>query len=223
MFFDLLSDSNAVLKELVFADINKLTEISKFWVITEGISFIGKQESKVDTVFTRNQNNITLVYSGDDVPQLALQAEKDFETLTGGKSQLLLFAHSSNASARMWADHFGEENKTKVTTGRNRGLVMQKGTSTNVGTEKGHKFPPQHFMPYAKTVDLNNRAVYWGLNEGESYFVEDHSAIMETTEKKKSIALQLLGLAGQTEHNTFLPKIALQPTQLFIGAQAEAA
>jgi len=216
LFFDMLTDTNHVLKELVFADITKLTEISKFWVVTEGISFIGKQDSKVDSIFTRNRNNITLIYSGDDVPTLTAQTGNVFDTLTGGNSQFLLFAHSSESSAKKWSERFGEENKTKVTTGSNRGLVFHTGSNTNVSTEKDYKFPPQHFRKLAKTVNINNRAVYWGLNDGECYFIQDESAILETKEKSSSTLLRILGLAGQTEHDMYLPKIALNPTPLAI-------
>ena len=213
LFFDLRSDSNTVLKELVFAEINKLTEISKFWVVTEGISFIGKTDSKVDTVFTKNQNNITLIYSGDDVPALTSQTENVFETLTGGKTKLLLFAHTSGKSAERWSEHFGMENKTKITSGRGRS-TFQIGSNTNssVSTEKDYKFPQQHFMPLAKTVDVNNRAVWWGLNQGECYFVQDNSnAVMETKSKTN-----MMGMVTQTLHDTYLPKIALQPTNLML-------
>ena len=221
LFFDLLTDSNPVLKELVFSAINKLTEVSKFWVITEGISFIGKPESKVDTVFTKNQNNITLVYSGDDVPSLTAQTENVFETLTGGKAKMLLFAHPSARSAKRWSEHFGEINKTKINSTVVRGTFQigsNKGSS--VGTEKDYKFPPEHFMKLAKTTDINNRTVYWGLNEGECYFVQDSMAITETKNKKTGFFTNMMGLAGHDTHDTYLPKIALESTPLQIESRA---
>jgi hypothetical protein len=145
-----------------------------------------KADSKVDTVFVKNRNNITLIYSGDDIPSLTSQTENTFETLTGGNAQFLLFAHSSERSAEKWSEHFGKENKTKITsaTGRNT-FQIGINSNTSVSTEKDYKFPPQHFRKLAKTVDINNRAVYWGLDEGECYFIQDDSAIMETQEKSR--------------------------------------
>jgi hypothetical protein len=217
LFFDLLTDSNSVLKELVFADIIKLTEMCKFWVITEGISFIGKPDSKVDVAFTKNQKNITLIYSGEDVPMLTSQTENTFETLTGGNAQLLLFAHTSGRSAERWSEHFGKENKTKLNVGTGRS-TFQIGSNSNssVTTEKDYKFPPQHFMQLAKATDINNRTVYWGLNGGECYFIKDNSAIIETTEKKSDLFSTIMGTGGHTTHDTYLPKLALQPTLLAI-------
>jgi len=118
IFFDLLNDTNPVLKELVFSDISRLTGLGKFWVITEGVSFMGKEDSKVDAVLTKNRNNISLVYSGEDVPVLTSQKEEVFKTLVGGNSQLLLLAHASASGAEKWADHFGKKHKTKVTRGK---------------------------------------------------------------------------------------------------------
>jgi hypothetical protein len=118
LFFDLLNDTNTILKEMVFSNINKLTEYSKFWVITEGISFMGKEDSKVDDVLTKNRNNISLIYSGEDVSVLTAQREETFKTLVGDNSQLLLFAHASASGAEKWADHFGKEHKEKITTGK---------------------------------------------------------------------------------------------------------
>ena len=221
LFFDLLTDSNPVLKELVFSAINKLTEISKFWVITEGISFIGKPESKVDTVFTKNQNNITLVYSGDDVPSLTAQTETVFETLTGGKSKMLLFAHPSARSAKRWSEHFGEVNKTKITSTVSRS-TFQPGSNkgSSVVTEKDYKFPPEHFMKMAKTTNMNNRTVYWGLYDGECYFIRDSLAITETQNKKTGFFINMMGLAGHDTHDTYLPRIVLETTPLQIENQA---
>jgi len=224
LFFDLLTDSNAVLKELVFADINKLTELGKFWVVTEGISFIGKPDSKVDTVFVKNQNNITLIYSGEDVPALTSQTENTFETLTGGNSQLLLFAHISGSSAEKWSRHFGEENKTKVsqnTSRRTFDLTSNKGQTTT--TEREYRFPPQHFMRAAKTTDLNNRAVTWGLNNGECYFIKEHILIQSQVTQGTGMAA-LAAFGGQTTMQiAVLPKIALRPTPLMLGAPQQPA
>ena len=227
LFFDLLTDSNAVLKELVFSAINKLTEVSKFWVITEGISFMGKAESKVDTVFTKNRNNITLVYSGDDVPALTSQTEQTFNTLTGSNSQLLLFAHTAGSSAIRWSEHFGEEFQSKEMETRSRGvfnpLNRQKGGQK--GAEKAFRFPPQHFQHIAKTTDINNRQVTWGLNEGECYFIDENNTMLESQKPKpRGIIEHLIYFAmkspvpdGRTEYS--LPKIALQyiPLQITVG------
>jgi len=203
LFFDLLTDSNPVLKELVFSAISKLTENNKFWLITEGISFIGKNDSKVDTVFVKNQNNLTLIYSGEDVPMLTSQTENIFETLTGGNTQLLLFAHTSGNSAEKWARYFGTENKTKVSQmqGTSNSGFMGWDTSTNKGTsvstEKEYKFPPQHFMPPATTTDINNNSVFWGLSLGECYFISSITSFVASA----------LG---------YLPKMSLQPTSLML-------
>jgi len=220
LFFDVLSDSNAVLKELVFADINRLTEFGKFWVVTEGISFIGKAESKVDTVFVKNQNNITLIYSGEDVPSLTAQTENTFETLTGGNSQLLLFAHTSAASAEKWSGHFGKEHKTKISkkVDKSAFIGVKQGQGDEISTEQDYKFPPQHFMHSAKTTDLNNRPVVWGLKENECYFIKGNNAIVGT----EATGTGLLASAGfgQMMQTVSLPKIILNPTALMIETQA---
>jgi len=221
LFFDLLTDSNSVLKELVFADILKLTEICKFWVVTEGISFIGNPDSKVDVAFTRNRDNITLIYSGEDVPTLTLHTENIFNTLTGGSAQMLLFAHDSDVSAKKWADRFGEVNKTQTShsTGRS---TFQLGSNRNEQrtTVKEHKFPPQHFMKMGQVTDLNNRKVYWGLNDRECYFIQDSNAIIETQAKKRGFFVNMMGMAGHDIHDTYLPKIALPPAPLAIEDKA---
>jgi len=215
LFYDLLTDTNVVLKELVFSAISKLTERSKFGVITEGISFLGKTDSKVDTVFIKNQNNITLIYSGEDVPTLTLQEEKTLETLTGGNSQLLLFAHTSGSSAEKWANHFGKENKTKITKTKQRSafIGVPQGKGDSITTEKDYRFPPQFFMASGRNVDNNNNSVIWGLNEGECYFIKDSNDVLQTQVTGKG--LYALSSVTPTQ-NAKLPKIALQPTPLLI-------
>lgn len=225
LFLDLLSDSNSVLKELVFSDINKLTEINKFWVITEGISFIGKAESKVDTIFTKNRNNITLIYSGEDVPMLTSQTVNTFETLTGGNSQLLIFTHTSPSSAVKWSEHFGKENQEKISTtsGSSKRFLefATKNEGVNVGTEEVFKFPPQHFMQSGQTKDINNNSVVWGLNNGECYFIKGNFVVQtQVTQSQTGISSFLSNLGKDDEK---LPKITLQPTPLMLISQSVAA
>jgi hypothetical protein len=214
LFVDLLADSNFVVKELIFSDINRLTEISKFWVITEGISFIGKPESKVDTVFVKNQNNITLIYSGEDVPVLTSNSDDTFETLVGGNSQLLIFTHISGSSAEKWAAHFGKENKTKLSKGKTTKFLDFNSKNTTTSTEKDYRFPPQHFLTAGKTTDINNRAVIWGLNEGECYFIVGGTIQQDKITAKGLASAALFGSAGITS----LPRIKLRPTPLQIEA-----
>ena len=194
LFFDLLSDTNAVLKELVFSEINKLTETHKFWVVTEGISFMENSESNVNAVLAKNRNNISLFYSGEDVPALASQTENIFHTLVSGNTKLLLFAHTSAVSAEKWSGHFGKENVEKITTGRNVGWRDTTDTRSTT-TEKDYAFPPQVFMKSVQTRDTNNNTVVLGLNDNQGYFIE-------------------------RQELSFLPIIQLQPTPLMLEKQA---
>jgi len=208
LFFDLLSDTNDVLKELVFSAISKSTEIGKFWVVTEGLSFMGKEDSKVDTVFTKNRNNISLIYSGEDVPVLTAQREETFNAFVGGNSQLLLFAHSSANSALRWADYFGKEYQEHVTTVKTSGVSKSvilgieegkhEGTSVNTDAKEIYKYPPQQFMKLDTARDHNNQQVLWGLSEGESYFIKDKNTPI-------------------TSFMSGFPRILLQQTPLTLG------
>lgn len=196
LFFDLLSDTNTVLKELVFSSINKLTEVGKFWVVTEGISFIGKENSKVDAVFTKNRNNISLIYSGEDVPGLTSQREETFKTFISGNPQFLLFAHASGDSALKWANYFGREYQSHITINKTTGTTTRgffdstdhEGTSVNADTREVYKYPHQCFMRISKYTNHNNQTVVWGLNEGEGYFIKDSKSVLQ--EGLSVVALQ---------------------------------
>ena len=187
LFFDLLSDTNEVLKEMIFSAISKATEYSKFWVITEGISFMDNENSKVNAVFTKNRNNISLIFSDADVPARTAKKEDYFKTLVGGNSQMLLFTHSSGSAAKL-AEYFGAEFQEKVTLSSMNGSSESTSSSflsfsTNttgsmsssgksVGAERVHIHPQQTFMHSSRTKDINNNTVILGLNEGECYFVD---------------------------------------------------
>jgi hypothetical protein len=192
LFFDLLDDTNAVLKEMVFSAICKAMELGKFWVVAEGISFMGRKDSKVDTVFTKNRNNISLIYSGEDVPVLTAQNDEDFKTFVGSNSQLLLFAHSSGGSALKWSEYFGKEFHKKTIETTSTGLSLSGGykqsssaLSFNEGettiSEYVYKYPPEYFKHWGETTDIDGNPMMMGLGKGESYFICDNSGYPQMT------------------------------------------
>lgn len=75
--FDLVTDTNPVLKELLFSDINAAMQRgSRFLLIADGLSILGKDNANTDMVLLRNHDNISLVYSAADVPQMAMHKDE---------------------------------------------------------------------------------------------------------------------------------------------------
>ena len=151
--FDLVADTNEVLKELCFTDVNMLMQHGEhFLLIVDGLSVLNKEDSHTNAVLMRNNGNISLLYSAADVPQMMLQREEFFNTLTGGHANLVLFKHNNAHSAQRWADFFGQEWTTIIerTTGRSsQDWNLFGGGSTTSEQERKQrvdKYPQEVFM-----------------------------------------------------------------------------
>lgn len=105
---DIVSDTNDVLKELCFADIDRIMKRGKnFLLIVEGISFL-KRESHVDNVLFRNSGNMSLLFAANDVPAMMQESEEYFQTLVSGHTNVMILTHNSAVSARKWSDYLGQ-------------------------------------------------------------------------------------------------------------------
>ena len=150
--FDLVTDTNPVLKELLFSDINAAMQRgSRFLLIADGLSILGKDSANTDMVLLRNHDNISLVYSAADVPQMAMHKDEYFYTLTGGIANLVLFRHNNAESAKKWSNFFGQEwaeiTGTTVTDTREKYTFFQGSTGTTESKQwqRIDKFPPERF------------------------------------------------------------------------------
>jgi len=150
--FDLVTDTNPVLKELLFSDINAAMQRgSRFLLIADGLSILGKDNANTDMVLLRNHDNISLVYSAADVPQMAMHKDDYFYTLTGGMANLILFRHNNAESAKKWSGFFGQEwaeiTGTTVSDSKEKYTFFKGSTSTAVTTnmQRIDKLPPEYF------------------------------------------------------------------------------
>jgi hypothetical protein len=66
-----------------------------------------------------------LTVSAKDVYALCSGDDKLFHTILGNSEKLVLFCHSSGASALKWAEAIGQYDKTEITTSHNRGRTHQ--------------------------------------------------------------------------------------------------
>jgi len=151
--FNLIADTNNVLKELVFADINFLMQSGQhFLLVVDNVSILGKDGSQTDAVLLRNQGNYSLLYSAADIPQLVLQKEEKFNTLVGGHTDILLFQHSNGASAQKWATFFGQEwvtiaeSSTTETKATYKFFEGSTGLTVNQKLERADYYPQEIFM-----------------------------------------------------------------------------
>ena len=105
---DLISDTNDILKELCFADVNRVMKQGRnFLLIIEELSFL-KKESHVDNVLLRNSGNMSLLFAASDVPAMTQESDEHFQTLISGHTNVVVLKHNSAASAKKWSDFFGQ-------------------------------------------------------------------------------------------------------------------
>lgn len=131
---DLVSDTNDILKELCFTDIDRIMKQGRnFLLIVEELSFL-KRESHVDTVLLRNSGNMSLLYAANDVPAMTQESEEHFQTLVSGHTNVMILKHNSAASAKKWSDYLGQHYIQRVeqsigTSKENLNLIKK--TNTN--------------------------------------------------------------------------------------------
>jgi len=149
---DLVTDTNAILKELCFADIDlAMQRGAHFVLISDGLSFSSIERSHTDAVLLHNHGNISLVYSAADVPQMVLHKDEIFNTLVGGQVNLILFRHINSNSAKKWSDFFGQEWVQLIETNECKNSqdwkLFSSGTTKGISTrtERADKFPPETF------------------------------------------------------------------------------
>ena len=149
---DLVTDTNPVMKELLFSDVNAAMQRGdRFLLIVDGLSVLGKDSANTDMVLLRNHDNISLLYSANDVPQMAMHKDEYFYTLTGGLANLLLFRHNNAESAKKWSNFFGQEwvtlTEESSTDSREKYALFQGSKSTGISShlERVDKFPPERF------------------------------------------------------------------------------
>jgi hypothetical protein len=157
--FDLLSDTNTVVKEMCFADIDFVLQQGKrFLLVVDGVSLNSQDESHINSVLLRNHSNISVIYSAIDVPQVVLQNETDFYTLVGGNANLVLFKHNNAHSAQLWSGFFGQEwaaiNETSVGKSKEN-IALFKSTNTETLStryERIDRLPPEMLLdiPYRR-------------------------------------------------------------------------
>jgi hypothetical protein len=79
-----------------------------------------------------------LAISAKDVYALCGGDDKLFHTILGNSEKLVLFCHSSGASALKWVDAIGQYDKTEITKSHNRGRTRQNPVRLGENTTYGY-------------------------------------------------------------------------------------
>jgi hypothetical protein len=79
-----------------------------------------------------------LAISAKDVYALCSGDEKLFHTILGNSEKLVVFCHSSGASALKWAEAIGQYDKTEITKSHNRGHTRQNPVRVGENTTYGY-------------------------------------------------------------------------------------
>jgi hypothetical protein len=79
-----------------------------------------------------------LTISAKDVYALCSGDEKLFHTILGNSEKLVVFCHSSGASALKWAEAIGQYDKTEITRSHNRGHTRQNPVRLGENTTYGY-------------------------------------------------------------------------------------
>jgi len=133
---DLISDTNDVLKEICFTDIDRIMRQGRqFLLIVESLSFL-KRDSHVDNVLLRNSGNMSLLFAANDVPAMTQESEEHFQTLVSGHTNIMLLKHNSAVSAKKWSDYLGQHYVQQVDqsigTSKENVSLLKKTNSTNI-------------------------------------------------------------------------------------------
>lgn len=143
------SDTNNLLKELIFSDIARLlNEGKKLLLVTDGLSLLNR-ESNFDNVLLRTSGNASLMFAADDVPRMTQQNPELFHTLLGGNTNVAILQHSNNDSALKWADYIGQHYEKIIEM--NQGLskenlsIIRKTNSSSITTREDRRYviPPE--------------------------------------------------------------------------------
>ncbi|GFH42491.1 hypothetical protein Hs30E_10420 [Lactococcus hodotermopsidis] len=144
---DIVSDTNDVLKELCFTDIDRIMKLGRnFLLIVEGVSFL-KRESHVDNVLLRNSGNMSLLFAANDVPAMTQESDEHFQTLVSGHTNVMILKHNSAASAKKWSDYLGQHYIQQVeqsigTSKENLSLIKKTNTSNITVREERRDIVP---------------------------------------------------------------------------------
>jgi len=146
---DIISDTNDILKELCFADVNRIMKQGRnFLLVVEGLSLL-KRESHVDNVLLRNSGNMSLLFAANDVPAMTQESEEYFQTLVSGHTNVMILKHNSAASAQKWSDYLGQQyiqqvEKSMGTSKENLSLIKKtKSSNITVREERRDIVPPE--------------------------------------------------------------------------------
>ena len=147
---DIVSDTNDVMKELCFIDINRIMKRGKtFLLIAEGISLL-KKESHVDNVLLRNSSGMSLLFAADDVPAMTQESEEQFQTLVSGHTNVVILKHNSAASATKWSDYLGQhyiqQVEQSIGTSKENLSLLKRTNSSNITVRQERRdiVPSEH-------------------------------------------------------------------------------
>ena len=106
---DIVSDSNAVYKELCFAELERLMRRGRrFVLLLENIGLTGGNTSYADRMLLHNSGEVTLLYGSDDA-HVAVKANQElFQCLVGGSNSAVVLRHNNAGSAKQWEAYFGQ-------------------------------------------------------------------------------------------------------------------
>jgi hypothetical protein len=133
---DIMSDTNDVLKELYFTDINRvMMQGQHFLLVVDELSLLSK-DCHVDNVLLRNSANMSLLFAASDVPAMTIQSENNFQTLISGHTNIFILNHSSAVSAQKWASylgqHFVQHLESSYGSSHDNMHMLQKQQSSNI-------------------------------------------------------------------------------------------
>ncbi|GHU16067.1 hypothetical protein FACS1894163_04740 [Spirochaetia bacterium] len=121
---DIGSNINKLLVNVLIAQIK--IAISKGKTISLITDELYSESGDLFTNFIKIRNEkCKLTISAKDIYALCSGDDKLFHTILGNGEKLVLFSHSSGASALKWAEAVGQYDKTEITKSHNRGYTHQ--------------------------------------------------------------------------------------------------
>ena len=131
--FDIISCSNNILLNLLFAEVKRLTSLSyQLFVVIDSIPF---SSSDMMQQFEANSGTDYQIFlSADDAYSSFRSPEDRFFSFVGRSSQILISKHISNYSAQKWSDVIGSYDKEETSKTLSSGTSFLGGYFTGGST-----------------------------------------------------------------------------------------
>jgi hypothetical protein len=148
---DIGSNINKLLVNVLITQIK--IAISKGKPISLIIDELYSENDDLFTNFMKIRNEkCKLTISAKDIYALCGGNEKLFHTILGNSEKIVVFCHSSGASALKWAEAIGQYDKTEITKSHNRGHSRQNQVRSGENTTYGYNI--------SNTTNYNQKREY---------------------------------------------------------------